>query len=325
MSSFADSLASICASIKLVSVQVAILFLLMGVGAACRKLKLLDASSTKGMVELLVLIVAPCLVVKAFQRPFDAGMMKQLALTFAVVMAVHAVAIALAYLFIRRGRPETRGVLRVAAAFSNAGFMGIPMEQALLGDEGVFFGIVYVAIFNLFIWSWGMMQIRGGKLREMTRKEFWAMVFNPGFVGLAIGIPLFLLSVELPQIVAAPVGMIADLNTPLAMIVIGFYLAGADLRPVLRNHAAYLATAIRLVVFPLCIILMMWPFKSHLHPSMMLAVAIAASAPAAALNSMLAAKYGKDVDTAVGIVSGTTLLSIVTMPPVIAFAMEVLA
>ena len=44
----------------------------------------------------------------------------------------------------------------------------------------------------------------------------------------------------------------------------------------------------------------------------------------AAMVSMFASKFSRDVDLSVGLVSGTTLLSILTMPPVIAFAMEVL-
>ena len=304
--------------------QVLVLFALMGVGALARRFKWVDDASARGMVNLLVIVVTPCLVVGAFQRPFEAQMMKHLGLTFVVVAAVHALAILLAYLFIHGGKKETRGVLRVAAAFSNAGFMGLPLEEAILGPEGVFFGIVYVAVFNLFIWSWGMMQIRGESLGRMTRGEVLKMMFNPGFVGLALGLPWFVLSIRLPAIVSVPVEMLGNLNTPLAMLVIGFYLAGADLRPLGRNRNAYLATLVRLVVFPLGVIGLMLPFKSFLHPAMMVAVVIAASAPAAALNSMLAAKYGKDVDSAVGIVSGTTLLSILTMPAMIALGMEVL-
>ena len=56
------------------------------------------------------------------------------------------------------------------------------------------------------------------------------------------------------------------------MVVIGFYLAGADLRTLLGNRNAYIATFVRLFVFPLCVTLMMWPFKSMLHPKMMMAI-----------------------------------------------------
>jgi predicted permease len=57
---------------------------------------------------------------------------------------------------------------------------------------------------------------------------------------------------------------------------------------------------------------------------MMLAIVIAASAPVGAMVTMFASKYERDVDLSVGLVSGTTLLSIITMPVVIATAMEVL-
>ena len=57
---------------------------------------------------------------------------------------------------------------------------------------------------------------------------------------------------------------------------------------------------------------------------MMLAMAVAASAPVAAMVSMFAAKFRRDVDVSVAVVSGTTLLSILTMPVVIALAMTVL-
>ena len=57
---------------------------------------------------------------------------------------------------------------------------------------------------------------------------------------------------------------------------------------------------------------------------MMLALVTAASAPVAAMVSMFAAKYGRDTEVSSGLVSVTTLLSIVTMPPIIALAMTIL-
>jgi predicted permease len=57
---------------------------------------------------------------------------------------------------------------------------------------------------------------------------------------------------------------------------------------------------------------------------MMLALVIPASAPVGAMVTMFAAKYNRDVDLSVGLVSGTTILSIITMPIVIAIAMEIL-
>ena len=116
----------------------------------------------------------------------------------------------------------------------------------------------------------------------------------------------------------------AGLNTPLAMLVIGFYLAGADFRRVLATPAAYVAAFVRLVAFPLVLVGALWLMRGHLDRTMSLAMVIAASAPVAAMVTMFAAKFERDVDLSVGLVSGTTLLSMLTMPPVIALAMEAL-
>ena len=305
-----------------VATQVGVLFALMAVGAVCRRVRLVDETSVKGMVNVLLLVVTPSLIVDSFQRPFDSSMMHGFFWAFAIASFAHVAIILLARLF-SRGDDRSRPVLRLAMVFSNAGFMGIPLEQAILGAEGVFYGIVYVVVFNFFMWSWGLYEMRG--VGEGWRwRSLRPMIVNPGTVGIAIGLPLFFASISLPAILKTPVHLLAGLNTPLAMLVIGFYLAGADFRRVIRMPSAYLAAAVRLLIYPLAMVALLFPLRAHFPREMMLALVTAASAPVAAMVSMFASKYERDVDLSVGLVSGTTLLSIITMPPVIAFAMEVL-
>ena len=305
-----------------VAAQVGVLFALMAVGAVCRRVRLVDEPAVKGIVNVLLLVVTPSLIVDSFQRPFDSSMMHGFFWAFAIASFAHVAIILLARLF-SRGDDRSRPVLRLAMVFSNAGFMGIPLEQAILGAEGVFYGIVYVVVFNFFMWSWGLYEMRGAGDGWRWR-SLRPMLVNPGTVGIAIGLPLFFASVSLPAILKTPISLLAGLNTPLAMLVIGFYLAGADFRRVVRMPSAYLAAAVRLLVYPLAMVALLFPLRAHFPREMMLALVTAASAPVAAMVSMFASKYERDVDLSVGLVSGTTLLSILTMPPVIAFAMEVL-
>ena len=136
-----------------VAVQVGVLFALMAVGAVCRRVRLVDETSVKGIVNVLLLVVTPSLIIDSFQRPFDSSMMHGFFWAFAIASLAHVAVILLARLF-SRGDDKSRPVLRLAMVFSNAGFMGIPLEQAVLGAEGVFYGIVYVVMFNVFMWSW---------------------------------------------------------------------------------------------------------------------------------------------------------------------------
>lgn len=302
--------------------QVAALFVLMGFGALLRRAKLVGDAAVDGFVNVLILVVTPCLIVDVFQRPFETSALESLGMAIAVAVAGHVAAIGVSLLLVRHRDEDVRRTLLLAAVFSNAGFMGIPLEQALLGDKGVFFGAAYVIVFNLFMWSWGLKVMK--KDGEGRGGEVWKMVLNPGTVGIALGLPLFLLSLRLPSFLAVPVHHIANLNTPLAMIVIGYGLVGAKLGRVVRNPAVYVASFIRLVGYPLLVVAALCPFRDHLDRDMMLAVVVSSSAPVAAMVSMFAAKFRRDVDTGVAVVSGTTLLSVLTMPVVVAVAMEVL-
>ena len=302
--------------------QVAALFVLMGFGAFLRRARLVGDAAVEGFVNLLILVVTPCVIVDAFQRPFDTAAFASLGIAFMIAVAGHVAGIAAALLCVRHRSEDTRRTLLLAAVFSNAGFMGLPLEQAILGDSGVFYGTAYIIVFNLFIWSWGLKVMKeGGKGK---REGVWKMVFNPGTVGIMLGLPLFLLSVRLPSFVAVPVRHMANLNTPLAMVVIGYGLAGAKLGRVACNPSVYVAAFIRLLGYPLLLVAAMYPFRGLLDRDMMIAMTVSASAPVAAMVSMFATKFNRDVDTGVAVVSGTTLLSIITMPAVIALAMSLL-
>ena len=309
----------------IVAQQVAILFVLMGFGAIMRRAGFFRENAIDGIVNVLLLVVTPCLIIDVFQRPFDPSKLQGLGFAFALAVLIHIALIALVKFVVLHRDGNVRRPLLLAAVFSNAGFMGIPLEQAVLGDAGVFYGVVYIVVFNLFMWSWGygVMQNSSelGTRHQALSIKMWV---NPGTVGLALGAPFFFLSVKLPEVIGVPIHHMANLNTPLAMIVIGYSLAGARFGKVMRTGGLYVATVVRLVACPLLAIAALYPFRSSLDRNMMLATVIAASAPVAAMVAMFAAKFGRDVDVAVSVVSGTTLLSILTMPVVIAFAMAVL-
>ncbi len=310
----------------LVATQVGILFALMAAGACSRWFKLVDEASIKGMVNILVLIVTPCLIMDVFQRPFEPALLSQLLLAALIVVVIHIIMIAVANWIVPGKSARRTSVLKLSMVLSNAGFMGIPLEQAVFGAEGVFFGVVYVAVFNLVIWSWGYKTMRGpGRPGDANSGTNWrVMLINPGTLGIALGLPLFLSSYTLPPVLHDPVSMLADLNTPLAMLVIGYYLAGMHVKAVLRDPGAYLAAFVRLIAAPLAIIGFFWLIRAWVNPIMALAIITAACAPSAAMTTMFAAQYHRDVDLSVGLASGTTLLSVVTMPLLIALAMSLM-
>ena len=312
-------------NLLLVSKQVGILFALMSVGFLCNRRRIIDEVAIKGLTELLVLIVTPCIIMHSFmQQTFAPSLLGDLGWALVASVFAHVVGSALAILFFRGGDKRQEGVLRFAVMFSNAGFMGIPLEYAILGPKGVFFGAMYVVVFNLACWSWGVfVMCRGAKVGGWK-----SVLVNPGTVGVALGMPFFLFSIKLPDVVGVPLEMLAGLNTPLAMIMVGWYLAESVKCKVESGKSfsfpAFKVVVLRLLVVPIAVIGALAcarAFISNFNPVMAVAIATAACAPVAALTTVIAARYDRDVSMATGLVAGTTLLSILTMPPIVGFAL----
>ena len=167
-------------SLFAVARQVAALFVLMGFGAFLRRAKLIGDAAVDGFVNVLILVVTPCVIVDVFQRPFETSALESLGIAFIIAVVGHVAVIAISLLCVHHCDENVRRPLLLAAVFSNAGFMGIPLEQAILGDKGVFFGVAYIIVFNLFMWSWGLKTMK--EEGKCNRGQVWKMVLNPGTV-----------------------------------------------------------------------------------------------------------------------------------------------
>lgn len=295
--------------------QTAILFLLMAFGFGAGKARILDTPSVKKLADFVLVIVTPCLIVTSFQRPFDSTVLVGVGWSFAAAVFTHLAGILLSRLAVRDSDIARKRILRFATVFSNAGFMGFPLEYALLGPEGVFYGSVYIVVFHLLCWTYGVWEIRGGFGGESIAKAF----VNPGLVGIALGLPLFLLSIRLPAIVAEPVKTIGDLNTSLSMVVLGFHLAGAKFAPALSRGGTYVALTLRHVAVPASLIAVLLCLPG-IDPVVRLAAVIPAAAPIGASVAMFSARYGGDGEFPAALVAVSTVFSIATMPVVVGVA-----
>jgi predicted permease len=292
----------------------------MAVGYVCRRKGLFSDAFVKGAVNLLLLIVTPCLIIHVFQRPFTKELLANLGMALAAAFFAHGVGLLFAETCFRRVDDMRKGILKFGTVFSNGGFMAIPLEYALLGAEGAFYGAVYVVVFNLLCWTYGL-KVMCGHLKDLDKRILFV---NPGTIGLTAGLPLFLTSTTLPQVIGEPIRYLSELNTPLAMIIIGYYLADARFAAYFRCAPALVASGLRLLVIPSIVLAVLMMVRGFgLDPVMAVALTASASAPVAAMDSMFAAKYGKDVDLSVGLVSVTTLISIITMPLIVGIAMSI--
>lgn len=294
--------------------QVMVLFILIAVGFICGKKGVINEKASKVMTDIVLYIVTPCVMVSAFQREFSTDTLIKVLIAALTALVILIASILLARLVFRTKEVARRKVLQFAVIFSNCGFMSLPLQKELLGEDGWFFGSIFVAVFNVCCWTYGLVDMSGDKKLLSFKK----LVLNPGIIGVIAAMILFMLQIELPVVIAEPVRHLANLNTPLPMLIIGFYLSGVKFKDAFADKGTYLAMLLRLVVIPAAVTVVMAALR--LDPKMTVAFAIACSAPTAATTTMFAAKFNRDVRLSVGTVAATTLVSIITMPLAVSLA-----
>lgn len=287
--------------------QVITLFLLMGVGFFLGKTDRLSPAGTGEMSFLLMYIVTPCVIVDTFQTDWEPETLRTLAVGTAALAVCYGIYILVSLPLFPRQPDSLRASLRFGCVYGNTGFMGLPLVQAVLGEEALIFAVVSMVVFNVLCWTHGVI-LMGGKDAFSPRK----ILLNPGVIAVAVGLPLFLLRRRLPGPLYSAASFMSGLNTPLAMVVIGAQMSRADLRNTFRGRELYAASAVKLVVMPAIAALLLLPL--HLNPLFYSATVILAAAPTAGITSMFAERFGRDPARAAQLVSLSTLLSVLTLP-----------
>ncbi len=310
-----------------VAEKVGLLFILIAVGFLCQRVKLLTEEANKRMADIVMYIVTPCVIVNAFSatlydRSELLGILKNIGLVALIAAAAHIVMIFAVLLIFRFNDEGKRRVMRFAAVFSNAGFIALPLAQALIdtptSHEGALYAAVYLAVFNIALWTWGYVDMSGDKSAISARK----LLLNPGIIGVALGLVIFTsplyvhigenAGVRLPSLIADALSAISALNLPLPMLMVGYYLGKADLLAAFRDGRSYLCMAMRLAVFPLALLGVL--YLCGVRGNVLTVSVIGACAPVGATATIFSAKYDRDVDLSVRLVSLSTILSLVTMP-----------
>lgn len=293
--------------------QVLILFILIGIGYIFGKTKIFSDVGIKSITDFVLYIVCPCVVIDAFQREFNIALLKNLLITAGFATVAHLIPTLLSYLLIHEKDKARAKVLRFGTVFSNCGFMSLPLQQALLGEDGIFYGAIFVAIFNILAWTYGLV-IMSGDIKQISPKK---LITNPGIIGVVIGLLLFFTQFTLPQVIAKPISYLSALNTPMPMVIIGYHLSQSNVIKALKEKQLYMSMFVRLIAAPSILAVIMYLLK--IEPTIIIACVIAEAAPTAALTTMFSSKYDGATGLSVDLVSLSTLLSLLTLPIIIGF------
>lgn len=292
------------ATVFIVLRQIVIMFVYMAIGGLLFQKGLITKEGSKSLANLLLYAVLPCVVVKSFCVARTPERMSGLLVSFLAALGILLLAMAVSHLLFKKNPIDDFG-----AAFSNAGFMGFPLVAAVQGSEAIFYAAGFVALLNALQWTYGQSLISGDPGYRSPK----AILKNPLVLSLLLGILLFCFEIPVPAIASDLLAALAALNAPLAMVILGVYLAQTDPKTLFNDPHLYVVAAARLVLIPLLTILVLKLLPAE-YAAIATTLVIVAAAPIGSNVAVYAQKLGKDYAYAVRGVCLSTLLSAITMP-----------
>lgn len=205
----------------LVIKQIIIMLIIAASSFAISKTFKFGKTELQFVSRMLLLYINPCLILSHFDLDYDVEKLKQFGIVVVLSIVAHFLLALVALIFARSKNEEEKELDcldKLATVLTNCGFIGIPLIEGVLGHEGVFYLLAYIATFNVFVWTYGY-HLMSGKV--LIRK----IITNPNIICVIAGIIVFCIPVRLPEVISKPISLVGSMNTAMAMILLGMLFA----------------------------------------------------------------------------------------------------
>lgn len=291
-------------------------FLLAVVGIALRRARWLTEEADAPLLRLVVNVLTPCLILdkvlgnRALQRA------ENLLVPPLIGFGGIVLGIGVCWLF-RRGvglatEPERR-TFALVSGLQNYGYVPFPLVLVLFANHPDTPGVLFVHNLGVDIamWTLGLMT-----LGHATGPGEWRKLVNAPLVAILLSLLLNAVGGDrwVPRPVAITASMLGACAFPLGIMMAGAMVADQvrQLHPARAAGAVAWSALFRLGIIPALLLVLGRILPCSVEVKRVLVVQ--AAMPAGVFPIVLARLYGGDPATAVRIVAGTTLLSLVTIP-----------
>ena len=282
--------------------QIAVLFLIMGLGFLIVKLGIVKTEDSRVLSMVTIYLVLPCVTIHAFQIEYSTKIRNGFLLAVAVAILIHVVLFVVCGILrklLKMDEVETASLI-----YSNAGNLILPLVTSILGEEWVIYASGFLCVQTIIVWT------HGQSLKKIVQ--------NINLIAILTGLVFFLCNIHLPKIIDSMTSSLAGMIGPISMVMIGMLLAGVDWKLVFGKRRIYGIVFLKMIVVPgiitLCLKLAAPLIPMENAKTILLISLLAVIAPTAVTITQMAQLYKRDAAYASSINVFTTLVCIVTMP-----------
>ena len=291
--------------------KIAVMLLMVLMGFALVKAKLLKSEQSVVLSVVNLYVACPCMILSAYQLDYTPELMKGLVIAFVAAVLVHVV-----YIFMTKpvGRAlKLDEIDRASLIYTNAGNLIVPLVSSMLPKEYVFFCSGFVAVQTIMVWAH-----LPGMITSDFKFNIKKILLNPNFLAIAAGVIFFAGRIKFPTIVANTVDTMGGAIGPICMVMIGMLMADVDLKAIFTDLHSYLICFLRLIAYPLVVILIIWACRitkiMPLSHDVLIVTVLGAAAPIGVAVAQMATIYNVEARRAGAINVMSVLLCIITMP-----------
>lgn len=290
--------------------QMVMIFILILTGFVLYKKKMISDSASKDLSALVVNVCSPGLVIVSMFNDLSQIPRENVIFVGIIGVVFYLFLIFFGYFFVwvLKVPEHLRNAYVLMTVFGNTGFIGIPVALAIIGPESMVYVIVFNFLFNLTIFTFGIMLL---KKDNQGKKQSWKDYLSPGLIACIIAFAIYWFQLKLPEEIETLAGYYGNACTLLSMIVIGISLAGMKVKDMLKNRRLLVFVFIRFIAFPILLALALRPVLSDLL--MREVVILMAALPVGNFPAMLCEQYGRDPKPIAEGIVVTTILSVFTI------------
>lgn len=295
--------------------QMLALLLMIGAGYFAAKKGMMDEHTNNQMSNMIVNIFNPLLVLASAANSVGQISMEALKLAGLIAAAMFLVFIIAGMAlspFFEKER-EQRKIFQLMFVFSNVGFIGIPVISGIFGVQYVVYVSEFMLVYTFVFYTYGI-ALMDGKFSAASLRS----VINPGTISGLLALIIIIFDIQLPDFLLTAVTYLGNVTSPMALMAVGFALAGSDLKKIFGQPRLYVFSIVKLLVLPLAVLPLL---RQVLGSTDLLGVCMVMfGMPVGNMPLILGNQRGMDVTACSAAIILSTVLCVLTVPVLMLFA-----
>ena len=288
--------------------QILYLLIFAAIGFTLCATKLVAQNTTKLLSTLGVYVFLPATIFRSFAGKCTPDYLKQKYPLILVSIVLVLIVAAIAYVGTRWIKPEYRRKLFwYSLSIANYAYIGYPLAEGLFGADVLFDVLIFALPMSLFTNIVGFCQLTNQKIN-------FKRLLNPPILAAILGVCAGLLGIPMPSVIDTVIANAAGCMAPCCMLLTGMVISEYHLLSLLKRPSSYIVSAMRLLVIPCLIGLVLHLLKLDFA---VLPALITYAMPCGMNTIIFPRLIGEDCLPGASMLFISTVLSAITIPLVL--------